>query len=233
MDLFGPNKKELPPYKMSLSRFIYHKTVGKPTYLDILPVDVLRHHLIPFLGWEDRIHINMLTPPGDRTLPKKIPKLAIAAHQLSISAIKVRAKLKTFEEIQYKRARSRSGPSLTTEVNSIIDVLDTVASGHNMVICQYSSAVRNVIEEKIEELSRPDQLKKVPRIAQRKQLQASISKLVDKLIEYPLLQNKLAKKTWLRAMVYTNETALLHQETGSARGIFYRRSQGDIYSELE
>jgi hypothetical protein len=56
---------------------------------------------------------------------------------------------------------------------------------------------------------------------------------VDKLIEYPLIQNKLAKKTWLRAMVYTNETALLHQGTGSARGIFYQRSQGDIYSELE
>jgi hypothetical protein len=118
-------------------------------------------------------------------------------------------------------------------VAAIIDVLDTVASGHNMVICQYSSAVRGVIEEKIEELSRPDQLKKVPRIAQRKQLQASIANLVDKLIEYPLIQNKLAKKTWLRAMVYTNETALLHQGTGSARGIFYQRSQGDIYSELE
>jgi hypothetical protein len=233
MDLVGPSKKELPSYKMSLSRFIHHKTVGKPTYFDLLPADVLRHHLIPFLGWEDRIHINMLTPPGDRTPPKKIPKLAIAAHQLSISAIKVRAKLKAFEEIQYKRARSRSGPSLTTEVSAIIDVLDTVASGHNMVICQYSSAVRNVIEEKLEELSRPDQLKKVPRIAQRKQLQESIAKLITKLIEYPLLQDKLAKKTWLRAMVYTNETALLHEATGSARGIFYQRSQGDIYSELE
>jgi hypothetical protein len=212
---------------MSLSRFIYHKTVGKPTYLDLLPVDVLRHHLIPLLGWEDRIHINMMTPPGDRTPPRKIPKLAIAAHQLSVSAIKVRAKLKVFEEIQYKRARSRSGPSLTTEVGAIIDVLDTVASGHNMVICQYSSSIRGVIEEKIEELSRPDQLKKVPRIAQRKQLQDSIAKLIAKLIEYPLLENKLARKTWLRAKVYTNETALW------ASGPGYRRSQGDIYSELE
>jgi hypothetical protein len=233
MDLSWTNKRELPPAKMSLSRFIYHKTVGKPTYFDLLPVDVMRHHLIPFLGWEDRIHVNMLTPPGDRTPPKKIPKQAIAAHQLSMSASKVHAKLKEFQQIQLLRARYRSRVSLTSEVAAIIDILDTVASGHNMVICQYSSAVRGVIEEKIEELSRPDQLKKVPRIAQRKQLQASIANLVDKLIEYPLIQNKLAKKTWLRAMVYTNETTLLHQGTGSARGIFYQRSQGDIYSELE
>ena len=65
---------------MALAHFIYHAPVGAPTYLDLLPVDVLRYALIPFLGWEDRIHLNMLTPPGDRTPPKKIPKDRIIAH---------------------------------------------------------------------------------------------------------------------------------------------------------
>ena len=65
---------------MTLARFIYHTPVGAPTYFDILPVDVLCHALLPFLEWEDRIHLNMLTPPGDRTPPKKIPKDRIIAH---------------------------------------------------------------------------------------------------------------------------------------------------------
>ena len=227
-DLFGPNKKELPSYKMSLLRFIYHTPVGKPTYLDLLPVDVLRHHLIPFLGWEDRIHINMLTPPGDRTPPNKIPKISIAEHQLVMTVPVLKAKMRKVQDIQ-----SQLGHSKYIEVAAIIDVLETMASGHNMIVCQYSNTMRRTAEEKCRAFIQPAELKKIPRIAQRKQMQAAVAKLSAKLAQYPLLADlkMLGKKKWMRERVTTTETALF--AAGDGAGGSYRRRRGDIYSVME
>jgi hypothetical protein len=228
MDLFSSNKKELLPYKMSLLRFVHHTPVGKATYFDLLPVDVLRHHLIPFLGWEDRIHINMLTPPGDRTPPNKIPKSSIAQHQLVMTVPVLKAKMRKVEDIQYQRGHSKY-----IEVAAIIDVLETMASGHNMIVCQYSSTMRRAAEEKCRVFIQPAELKKIPRIAQRKQMQAVVAKLSAKLSQYPLLADlkSLVKKKWMRERVTSTETALF--VAGDGAGGSYRRRQGDIYSELE
>ena len=228
MDLFGPNKKELLPYKMSLLRFVHHTPVGKATYFDLLPVDVLRHHLIPFLGWEDRIHINMLTPPGDRTPPNKIPKSSIAQHQLVMTVPVLKAKMRKVEDIQYQRGHSKY-----IEVAAIIDVLETMASGHNMIVCQYSSSMRRASEEKCRVFVQPAELKKIPRIAQRKQMQAVVAKLSAKLAQYPLLADlkSLVKKKWMRERVTQNEIALF--AAGDGAGGSYRRRQGDIYSVME
>ena len=228
MDLFGPNKKELPSYKMSLLRFIHHTPVGKATYLDLLPVDVLRHHLIPFLDWEDRIHINMLTPPGDRTPPNKIPKSSIAQHQLVMTVPALKSKMRKVADIQYQRGHSKY-----IEVAAIIDVLETMASGHNMIVCQYSNTMRQTAEEKCRVFIQPAELKRIPRIAQRKQMEAAVAKLSAKLAQYPLIADlkTLVKKKWMRERVTQNETALF--AAGDGAGGSYRRRQGDIYSVME
>ena len=213
---------------MSLLRFIHHTPVGKATYLDLLPVDVLRHHLIPFLDWEDRIHVNMLTPPGDRTPPKKIPKISIAQHQLVMTVPVLKAKMRKVEDIQYQRGHSKY-----IEVAAIIDVLETMASGHNIIVCQYSNTMRQTAEEKCRVFVQPAELKKIPRIAQRKQMQAAVAKLSAKLAQYPLIADlkTLVKKKWMRERVTQNEIALF--AAGDGAGGSYRRRQGDIYSVME
>uniref|UniRef100_A0A6C0F3B9 Uncharacterized protein n=1 Tax=viral metagenome TaxID=1070528 RepID=A0A6C0F3B9_9ZZZZ len=212
----------------SLLKFIHHKPVAAPTYFDLLPIDVLRHHLMPFLGWEDRIHLNQMFPPADRILPNKIPKSSIAEHQLVMTVPVLRAKLRKVEDIQHQRGHSKY-----IEVAAIIDVLETMASGPNMIACQYSSSMRRAAEEKCRVFIQPAELKKIPRIAQRKQMEAVVAKLSAKLAQYPLLAdlNVLGKKKWMRERVTQNETALF--AAGDGAGGSYRRRQGDIYSVME
>jgi hypothetical protein len=214
---------------MALQSFIYHATVGAPTYLDTLPVDVLRCFIIPFLGWEDRIHLNMLTPPGDRTSPNKIPKISIAEHQLVMTVPVLKAKMRKVENIQHQRGHSKY-----IEVAAIIDVLETMTSGHNMIVCQYSNTMRRTAEEKCRVFIQPAELKKIPRIAQRKQMQAVVAKLSAKLAQYPLLADlkSLVKKKWMRERVTQNETSLMYAEEREGGYRVFRR-QGDIYTEFE
>jgi hypothetical protein len=208
----------------TLLDFIYHAPVGAPTYLDVLPVDVLRHALIPFLGWEDRIHLNMITPPGDRTPPNKIPKLAIAANQLAASTSAFTEKLRKLMRDPFR--------TLTQKVDAIIEIMNTFTSGHNIIVCQYSLLVRAWLEGRIEFFSRPAEMRRIPRKEQKDRLRAAMSTLALKLHQYPLVENDLKKKTWLRATVHTNETALFSAGEDST-GASYRRRQGDIYTEQE
>jgi len=207
----------------TLLDFIYHAPVGAPTYFDVLPVDVLRHALIPFLGWEDRIHLNMLTPPGDRTPPNKIPKSAIAANQLAASTSVFTEKLRKLMRDPFR--------TLTEKVDAHIEIMNTFTSGHNIIVCQHSLLVRAWLERRIEFFSRPAEIRRIPRNEQKDRLRTAMSTLSLKLHQYPLIENDLKKKTWLRATVHTNETALF--SAGDGAGGFYRRRQGDIYTEFE
>jgi len=208
----------------TLLDFIYHAPVGAPTYFDVLPVDVLRHALIPFLGWEDRIHLNMLTPPGDRTPPNKIPKSAIAANQLAASTSVFTEKLRKLMRDPFR--------TLTEKVDAHIEIMNTFTSGHNIIVCQYSLLVRAWLERRIEFFSRPAEMRRIPRVEQKDRLRAAMSNLRLKLHQYPLIENDLKKKTWLRATVHTNETSLF-SAGGDSTGASYRRRQGDIYTEQE
>jgi hypothetical protein len=208
----------------TLLDFIYHAPVGAPTYFDVLPVDVLRHALIPFLGWEDRIHLNMLTPPGDRTPPNKIPKSAIAANQLAASTSAFTEKLRKLMRDPFR--------TLTEKVDAHIEIMNTFTSGHNIIVCQYSLLVRAWLERRIEFFSRPAEMRRIPRVEQKDRLRAAMSTLALKLHQYPLIENDLKKKSWLRATVHTNETSLF-SAGGDSTGASYRRRQGDIYTEQE
>ena len=79
----------------------------------------------------------------------------------------------------------------------------------------------------------PAELKKIPRIAQRKQMQVAVAKLSEKLAQYPLIADlkTLVKKKWMRERVTQNEIALF--SAGDGAGGSYRRRQGDIYSVME
>ena len=208
----------------TLLDFIYHAPVGAPTYFDVLPVDVLRHALIPFLGWEDRIHLNMLTPPGDRTPPNKIPKSAIAANQLAASTSVFTEKLRKLMRDPFR--------TLTERVDAHIEIMNTFTSGHNIIVCQYSLLVRAWLERRIEFFSRPAEMRRIPRNEQKDRLRAAMSTLSLKLHQNPFVENSLAKKSWLRATVHTNETSLF-SAGGDTTGVSYMRWQGDIYTEQE
>ena len=211
---------------MSLLRFIHHAPVGAPTYLDLLPVDVLRCFIIPFLGWEDRIHLNMLTPPGDRTPPAKIPKDRIAAHQLKLSIAETSKKIKDWETTSRTR-----GISQQRKIDALLDVLRTLNKGHNMIVAQYSRRLHDTISEKMVEFSRPWSLRAIRLLAQRHELQVAVQVLLEKMAASPY-SHEVKPKKWLRERVTQNETSLVYAAEYDGGERVFRR-QGDIYTEWE
>jgi len=166
----------------------------------------------------------MLTPPGDRTPPNKIPKSDIAANQLAASTSAFTEKLRKLMRDPFR--------TLTEKVDAHIEIMNTFTSGHNIIVCQYSLLVRAWLERRIEFFSRPAEMRRIPRVEQKDRLRAAMSTLALKLHQYPLIENDLKKKTWLRATVHTNETSLF-SAGGDSTGASYRRRQGDIYTEQE
>jgi len=211
---------------MSLLRFIHHAPVGAPTYLDLLPVDVLCHFIIPFLSWEDRIHINMITPPGDRTPPAKIPKDRIAAHQLKLSIVATTEKVKKWDTV-----RLTGGMSQQRKIDALLDVLRTLNKGHNMIVAQYSQRLRDTIVQKMVEFSDPANLRRIRLLAQRHELQVAVQVLLEKLAANPYVGDMRPKK-WLHERVSQNEIAMIHAEDREGGVRIYRR-QGDIYTQWE
>ena len=211
---------------MPLSDSIFHTCVGQPTYFDLLPVDVLRCFIIPFLGWEDRIHLNMLTPPGDRTPPAKIPKDRIAAHQLKLSIVATREKIKKWESA----SRTRGMPQ-KRKIDALLDVLRTLKKGHNIIVAQYSQRLRDTRSEKMVEFSDPANLRRIRLLAQRHELQVNIQLILEKLAANPY-SHDLKAKGWLRERVTQNEIALIHNEWHEG-GVQIHRRQGDIYTQWE
>ena len=211
---------------MSLLRFIHHAPVGAPTYLDLLPVDVLRCFIIPFLGWEDRIHLNMLTPPGDRTPPDKIPKDHIAAHQLKLSIVATTEKIKKWDTTSRTR-----GMSQQRKIDALLDVLRTLNKGHNMIVAQYSQRLHDTIGQKMVEFSDPANLRRIRLLAQRHELQVAVQVLLEKMAANPY-SHEVKPKKWLRERVTQNETSLVYAAEYEGGERVFRR-QGDIYTEWE
>jgi hypothetical protein len=120
---------------------------------------------------------------------------------------------------------------LTEEVNALIEVMEAVTTGHNIIVCQYSSPTRVFLEQRIEFFSRPAEMRRIPRNEQKDKLWAAMATTVAKLHQHPLINSGLTKRAWLRARVHTNETALF--SAGDGAGGFYRRRQGDIYTKFE
>jgi hypothetical protein len=211
---------------MSLLRFIHHAPVGAPTYLDLLPVDVLRCFIIPFLGWEDRIHLNMLTPPGDRTPPDKIPKDRLAAHQLKLSIVATTEKIKKWDTTSRTR-----GMSQQRKIDALLDVLRTLNKGHNMIVAQYSQRLHDTIGQKMVEFSDPANLRRIRLLAQRHELQVAVQVLLEKMAASPY-SHEVRPKKWLRERVTQNETSLVYAAEYEGGERVFRR-QGDIYTEWE
>jgi hypothetical protein len=181
---------------------IFHTPVGEPTYLDTLPVDVIRHHLMPFLDWEDRIHVNRLTPPADRTLPNKIPKDRIIAHQMYISSRDMYSKL--------RRAYGYRG-SMKKTIAVKLNFLRYVLKDHNIFIARYSLTFREQLHQKLVEFSDPEVIRRIRLIAQRTELNSLVSSLMGKLAELPF-SHYIQSEPWLTVAVTQNETSLFRRE---------------------
>jgi len=210
--------------------------VGKPTYLDVLPGDVLRYCIIPFLGWEDRIHLNMLTPAGDRTPPNRIPKDRIIANQILICSKKLVRLIEKPRNLQmirhsYIYRGKRGGPSHSTVVQEIINFLLIVSESHNILLIQHNENFRRVVNEKIIEFSDPAMIARIPRIYLRVKMSDAVQKLTKMLASYPFIKFIKPQK-YLSAAVTQNETAVLYEWWVPGKGVV-GRYQGDIYTQME
>ena len=220
----------------SIARVIQHECVGAPTYLDVLPGDVLQYCLMPFLGWEDRIHVNMLTPVGDRTPPKKIPKERIIAHHILICTKKLvplaeKANCLQRSRDHYRLYGRRGGPSLCKVVEGIVTFLQALVQPHNAILFQHNSSFRETAIEKVAEFSHPANIAKIPRIYLREQLADVIQKLTEMLAKYPFV-NPINSQRYLSSTVWQNEIAILNKWWVPGKGVV-GRYQGDIYTETE
>lgn len=221
---------------MSLYKVIQHKCVGQPTYLDVLPGDVLQYCIMPFLDWEDRIYINMLTPAGDRTPPKKISMGRIIANQLLVSTKRLTPIAEDiailYQTRESFRARGkRGGPSQLRIVERMIQFLDILLEPHNILLVRYSMTFRDAISQKIVEFSDPVNILKIPRIYLREQMADVIQKLITMLESNPFIE-QIAPKRFLSATVTQNEIAVLNEWWVPGVGVV-GRYQGDIYTETE
>ena len=221
---------------MSLTKVIHHECVGAPNYLDVLPGDVLQYCLMPFLGWEDRIHVNMLTPVGDRTPPNKISKERIIAHQILICTKKLVPLAEKANCIQrsrdhYRVYGRRGGPSLTKVIEGIVTFLQALVQPQNAVLFQHNSSFRETAIEKVAEFSDPANIAKIPRIYLREKLANVIQKLTEMLAKYPFV-NLINSQRYLSSTVWQNETAVLNEWWVPGKGVV-GRYQGDIYTEKE
>jgi len=221
---------------MSLLSEIQHECVGAPNYLDVLPGDVLQYCLMPFLGWEDRIHVNMLTPVGDRTPPNKIPKERIIAHQILICTKKLVPLAEKANSLQrlrdhYRVYGRRGGPSLTKVIEGIVTFLQALVQPQNAVLFQHNSSFRETAIEKVAEFSEPANITKIPRIYLREKLANVIQKLTEMLAKYPFV-NLINSQRYLSSTVWQNETAVLNEWWVPGKGVV-GRYQGDIYTEME
>jgi hypothetical protein len=55
----------------------------RPTVLDQLPLEIIRVYIIPYLAYEDRIHLNQCLPIWDR-IPKRMNKHSIEKHEQEV-----------------------------------------------------------------------------------------------------------------------------------------------------
>ena len=221
---------------MSLYKVIQHKCVGRPTYLDVLPGDVLQYCIMPFLDWEERIHVNMLTPAGDRTPPKKISMERIIANQLLVSTKRLTPIAEDIAILyqtreSFRAIGKRGGPSQLRIVERMIRFLDILLEPHNILLVQYSMTFRDAISQKIVEFSDPVNILKIPRIYLREQMADVIQKLITMLESNPFIE-QIAPKRFLSATVTQNEIAVLNEWWVPGVGVV-GRYQGDIYTETE
>lgn len=184
-----------------MSKQILHTCVGAPTYFDLLPGDVLQYCILPFLGWEDCIHLNMLTPPGDRTPPKRIPKERIIAHQLVISAaILIKPVTISINMIELRNRRRRIGrkdmPSQMAITETVLNTLRHFKKPHIGLLLQHNNKFRNVVIDKLADYSSAEQLASITRVAQRSEMKALVTIILDMLNEYPF-DKKIAAKCWV------------------------------------
>ena len=221
---------------MPLCRVIQHQCVGKPTYLDVLPGDVLQYCIMPFLGWEDRIHVNMLTPVGDRTPPNKIPEERIIAHHMLICTKKLTPLADKANYLQtlrnyYRSDNRRAGPTLTKVIEQIFIFLVALVQPQNAILFQYNSKFRSVATDKVTEFSDPINIAKIPRIYLREKLADLVQKLAEMLTLYPFIK-EVQPKRYLSSTVWQNEIAVLNEWWVPGKGVV-GRYQGDIYTEME
>jgi hypothetical protein len=216
---------------MSLLSEIQHECVGAPTYLDVLPGDVLQFCLMPFLGWEDRIHVNMLTPAGDRTPPNKIDKERIIANQLLICSAKLTPRLLKAHKLQNAQWYGSRRISMIQIVEAILQVLQEMVKADNILLIQYSQTFRSKLEEKIVDFSDPNSMKAITRVYQREQMRKVLQQLTEKMASYPFIKSVEAKR-FLSAPVTQNETALLNEWWVPGKGVV-GRYLGDIYTQME
>lgn len=184
-------------------RPILHTCVGAPTYFDYLPGDVLQYCIMPFLSWEDRIHLNMLTPPGDRLAPNKIPKDRIIAHQLTVSTQDLLTKILKVQDLQdkkYGRSFHRYRVSQKKITEAILSVLRTFSKDSNVLLLKHSNTLRATTLQKIEEFSRPANLAKITRNTQKQEMRELIQILTENLAEYPFV-SMIKSQRWLKAPV--------------------------------
>jgi len=206
----------------SLLNFIHHKPVAAPTYFDLLPIDVLRHHLMPFLGWEDRINLNQMFPSADRILPNKISKTRIIEHQLA--STKQAFELKLF----CIRLRCTSASSQIRKNEVFMQEMREFIKPSAMLIAQYSPNVWRNLVNKLNPILDPTQLAKTfRRLEQRNEMKALLIQLVDNMKRFPQQAPIHNARHLIQSRVTQNETDLFHSGPG------YQWRQGDIYSVME
>jgi hypothetical protein len=112
------------------------------TYIDYLPIDVIREHIMPHLNYSERFGLNMCIPTIDR-IPKRMNKLSIEKHD-QIMRIPI---LKKYLDISFFSTGS-------TQVKNMAIVMKLLQEPLYFDIVKRSTPFRDTIIRKVPELIR-------------------------------------------------------------------------------
>lgn len=140
------------------------------TYIDYLPIDVIREHIIPHLNYNERNGLNMCIPTVDR-IPMRMNKLSIEKHEQGFLVPIIKEYL------------DRSfWPPGTIQIKNMIKLFKLLQHPRYFVIVQRSSNFRSTIIAKIQELTQSlIDMKENVELCARLKLVSQLKKLRNKI----------------------------------------------------
>ena len=115
------------------------------SYFELIPNDIIKHHLFPYLDYGSRRDLNLTFKPGNKIV-KRIDSEKIVQVEMMLAVDPIRRALKEADHMSYKPATEKAGV--------ILNLINNILPKH-LVLAQYNMGFRQALKEKLVLFSDP------------------------------------------------------------------------------
>lgn len=115
------------------------------SYFELLPNDIIKHHLFPYLDYGSRQDLNITFKPGSKIV-KRIDSEKIVQVEMMLAVDPIRRALKKADHMSYKPATEKAGV--------ILNLINNILPKH-LVLAQYNMGFRQALTERLVFFSDP------------------------------------------------------------------------------